>query len=312
MFFKNKRVLVAGGTGLIGAPLVKQLFEQGTRMRIASLDDSSKAHPDAEFSRTDLTDYQNCLRVCRDMDYVFNLLCIKGPSGFAEKYPVNSFEPMLLFNALLLKAAWMQNVDGYLYTSSVGVYQPSEVLFEDNVWKTQPSEKDWFPGHAKRIGELHLEAYKKQYGWNTAIVRPSNVYGPYDNFKPGKSMFMAYIIRQFAENKSPIIINGDGLQVRDFIYSEDAARGMICAAEKSAGPVNLCSGRETTIKEVINILVKNTNYKGNVIYDTSKPSGDARRIMNTSKLKALGFEPKINLEEGIMNTYAWYIENEIK
>ena len=309
MFFKNKRVLVAGGTGLIGTPLVKQLLERGAWVRIASLDDPSRAHPDAEFIRTDLTDYQNCLTVCNDINYAFNLLCVKRPLETARVFPVDSFEPMLIFNTLLLKAAWAQNTDGYLYTSSVGVYQPAEVLEEDAVWKTLPSKEDWFPGWAKRIGELHLEAYKQQYNWNTAIVRPSNVYGPHDSFEQGGSMFMAYIIRQFAENKSPIIINGDGSQIRDFIYSEDAARGIILAAEKSTEPVNLCSGRETTIKEVVHILIDNTNYKGKVIFDASKPSGDKRRVPDVSKLKILGFEPKISLEEGVIRTFDWYTKN---
>lgn len=304
--FKNKKILVAG-TGLIGIPFIKQLLERGAKVRAVSMGNNPNI-PGIEFVQADLTDYQNCLKACRKIDYVFNFLCIKGPQGTAQKYPVNSFEPMVLFNTHLLKAAWAENVGGYLYASSVGVYQPAEILYEDDVWATLPSQKDWFPGWAKRIGELHLEAYKQQYGWNTSIVRPSNVYGPYDNFDPQSAMFMAYIIRRFADNQNPIIISGDGNQVRDFIHSEDAVRGILLAAEKSAGPVNLCSGRETTIREVVEILFKNTNYKGNIIYDTSKPAGDKRRVMDTTRLKTLGFEPRISLEKGIMNTFNWYLK----
>lgn len=311
--FKNKRVLIAGGTGLVGIQLSKLLIEEeGARVRIASLDDKSRAHSDAEFIRTDLTDYRECLRVCERMDYVFNLLCIKGPPGMSQKFPVDSFEPMFLFNGLLIKAAWKQKVSGYLYTSSVAVYQPAEVLYEDDVWTTQPSQNDWFPGHVKRIGELHVEAYKLQYGWNVSVVRPSNIYGPYDNFNSKHPLFMAYIIKQFADKKNPITINGDGLHVRDFIYSEDAARGMLVAAKNSAGPVNLCSGRETTVRKVVEILAKIADYKGEVIYDPSKPSGDNRRVLDVSKLKKLGFEPKISLEKGLENTYRWYIKNRNK
>ena len=307
--FRKKRVLVAG-TGLVGMPLIRQLLEQGAIVLAVSLDKNPNI-PNTEFAQADLTDYQNCLRVCEGVDYVFNLLGIKGPPGMAQKYPVNSFEPMLLFSALLLKAAWANQVGGYLYTSSVGVYKPEEVLREDDVWKTQPSKHDWFPGQAKRIGEVHVEAYRRQYGWNTAIVRPSNIYGPYDNFNPESAMFMAYIIRQFAENQNPIVISGDGNQARDFIHSEDAARGIILAAEKSACPVNLCSGRETTVKEVVDILRRNTKHKGTIIYDTSRPSGDTRRVMDVTKLRSLGFEPKINLEEGIMTTFEWYLRNKM-
>lgn len=309
MFFSTKRVLVAGGTGLVGTPLVKQLVEQGAQVRVVSLDDPSRARSDTEFIRVDLTDYQNCLMACKGIDYVFNLLCVKKPRETSQKYPVNSFEPTVLFNTLLLKAAWATNVGGYFYASSVGVYQPAKVLHEDDVWATLPSQKDWFPGWAKRIGELHLEAYKQQYGWNTSIVRPSNIYGPYDNFDSRNAMFMAYLIRQLADNKNPVVISGDGSQIRDFIHSEDAARGMILAAEKSAGPVNLCSGREIVIKEVVDMLAKYTNYKGNIVYDTSRSSGDARRILDISRLRALGFEPKISLEEGVINTFEWYLKH---
>lgn len=314
MFFKNKRVLVAGGTGLIGIPLSRQLIEQGAQVRIASLDDASRAHPEAEFIQADLTDYGNCCLACRGIDYVFNLLCVKGSPGTAEISPVNSFEPMLLSNALLLKAAWTRSVSGYLYASSVGVYQQADILREDDVWITQPSENDWFPGHAKRIGELHLEAYKKQYGkeqygFRAAIVRPTNVYGPHDNFQPPRVMFIASIIRQFAEQRSPIVISGDGSQLRDFLHSEDAARGMILAAEKSVGPVNLASGRVVTVRKVVEILRKVSSYAGKIIYDPTRPSGDKQRIMDTSKLKiATGFAPRISLEEGLTSTYKWYAQ----
>lgn len=301
--------MVAGGTGLIGTPLSRQLIELGAQVRIVSLDDPSKAHPETEFIRADLTDYDNCRRACQGMDYVFNLLCVKGTPGVAEKFPVHSFEPMLLFNALLLKAAWAEQVSGYCYTSSVGVYHPAEILKEEDVWQTQPSQNDWFPGHAKRIGELHLEAYRKQYKWDTAIVRPSNVYGPHDNFEPPRAMFIPHIIGKMAKKESPIVINGDGNQIRDFLYSEDAAQGIILAAEKSAGPINLASGQLVIIKQVIGFLARLSNYRGEIIYDNSRPSGDQRRAMDISKIKALGFTPQISLEEGLTRTYQWFVRS---
>lgn len=310
MFFKNMRVLVAGGTGLIGTPLSRLLLEQGARIRVASKDNKSRAHPDAEFIQTDLTDYKNCLSVCRNMEYVFNLLCIKGTPEMAATRPLDMFEPMVLFNTNLARAAFQCGAKGYLYTSSVGVYQPAEILYEEDVWnKTYPSEKDWYSGWAKRMGEIQIEAYRKQHNWNTAIVRPSNVYGPLDNFDPKSALFMAYIIGRFAEKISPIITAGDGLQVRDYIHTDDAARGLILAAENSAGPVNLCSGRETTNREIVDILAKNSEYEPTIVYDTSKPSGDRRRVLDVSMIRSLGFEPKISLEEGIMSTLEWYKKN---
>ena len=213
------------------------------------------------------------------------------------------------FNINLASAAYENDVPGYLFASSVAVYKPAEILYEDDVWTTQPSKNDWFAGWAKRMGELQLEAYKLQYNWNTAIVRPSNVYGPHDNFNPKTSLFMASVIRKFADKQDPIIVWGDGSQVRDFIYAEDAARGMLLAAEKGAGPVNLCSGNPTSIKEVIEILARNSDYKPMIVYDTSKPAGDPKRLLDVSRLKDLGFKPKTTLEEGIAKTTKWYLEN---
>ena len=310
MFFKNKKVLIAGGTGLIGTPLTKQLLLKGAKVRTVSLDDPSRANPEAEFIRADLTDYKNCRQACKNMDYVFNLLCVKGSPGMSEKTPVDSFEPMLIFNALLLRAAWEEKVSGYLYTSSVGVYQQADILKEDDVRTTQPSKNDWFPGHAKRIGEIHLEAYKRQYGFSAAIVRPSNVYGPDDNFDPPKALFVASMIKQFAEKKDKILVSGDGNQLRDFISSEDVARGMILAAEKSVGPVNLASGQAVSIRKVLEILARISNYKGEIIYDTSRPSGDKQRIMDTFRMRlTTGFVARISLEVGLANTYEWYVRN---
>lgn len=307
MFFKNKNVLVAGGTGLIGIPLVELLIEQGAKVRIASLDDHSRAHKEAEFTRTDLTDYQNCLKVCQDIDYAFNLTCVRGSPEAMRNYPAKFFDALSLLGTILPRAAFRTGVGGYLFASSVAVYQPAEMLFEDDVWETQPPKDDWFAGHAKRIGELQVEAYRKQYNWtNTAIVRPSNVYGPFDNFESDSALFMAKKIRQFAEKENPIVVWGDGSQIRDFIHSKDAARGMLLAAEKAAGPVNLCSGRPATVREVVEILASISDYDPEIVYNTDKPAGDAKRLLDTTRLKALGFEPQVGLEDGIRETIKWY------
>ena len=305
--FKDKNVLVAGGTSLVGIPLVELLIEQGAKVKIASLDDHSRAHKEAEFVRVDLTDHKNCFKVCEGVDYVFNLMCVKGSPEAMRNYPAKFFDALSLLGTILPRAAFKAGVSGYLFASSVADYQPAEVLFEDDVWKTNPSKNDWFAGHAKRMGELQVEAYRKQYNWtNTAIVRPSNVYGPFDNFEPNSALFMANKIRQFAERENPIVVWGDGSQIRDFIYSKDAARGILLVAEKAAGPINLCSGRPTTVKEVVETLAAISSYNPKIIYDTGKPSGDAKRLLDVTRLKALGFEPQISLEEGIMETIEWY------
>ena len=310
LHFSGQRVLVAGGTGLIGIPLVELLIEQGSEVKIASLDDSSRAHPKAIFRRIDLTDQQNCLEVTTDIDYVFNLLCVKGSPLMMREHPATFFDTLRKLSANLAEASLKNKVGGYLFASSVAVYHPSEILKEDDVWMTMPSKNDWFAGWAKRMGELQIEAYKIEHGWNnTAIVRPSNVYGPYDNFDPDTSLFMASIIRKFAERQNPIIVWGDGSQIRDFIHARDAARGIILAAEKAVSPINLCSGRPTTIREVVEILARDADYKPEIIFDTTKPAGDQRRLLDTTRLEAMGFRPEITLETGILETKNWIINN---
>lgn len=309
--FKNRKVLVAGGTGLIGIPLVEMLIEQGAEVRIASLDDSSRAHPAAEFIRTDLTILENCLNACRGRDFVFNLLGVKGSPAVTVAKPASFFVPTILMATQLMEAARRSEVEGYLYCSSIAVYSPAEVLYEDNVWKGFPSERDKFAGWAKRMGELQAEAYKIQYGWDRiAIARPANTYGPYDNFDRENAMVIPSLIKRAVDGENPLRVWGDGTAVRDFIHAKDAARGMLLAAAKMIGkPVNLSSGTRVSIKELMNIIVSNLDTQPEIIWDTSKPEGDKFRVMDISRARSIGFQPQISLEDGIRETMEWYQKN---
>lgn len=209
--FKGKQVLVAGGTGLIGIPLVKMLVDQGARVRIVSLDDSVRAHPAAEFLRLDLRSPENCRQACAGMQYVFNLLCVKGSPAATTTRPASVFVPMLLFNTNLMDAAYQCGAEGYLFASSIAVYAPAEIFFEDDVWKTFPSPNDRFAGWAKRMGELQADAFKTEYNWNnTIIVRAANVYGPYDNFDSVNAMVVPSLIKRAVTRDNPMVVWGDG------------------------------------------------------------------------------------------------------
>jgi GDP-L-fucose synthase len=310
-FYKDKNILVTGGTGLIGRPLVEMLIEAGARVMIASLDDPSRAHPEAEFSRLDLTDIKNCLRACRGMDYVFHLAGIKGSPKMTKERPASFFVPTILFNTNMMEAARRSGIKHYLYTSTIGVYAPAEVFYEDDVWKSFPSENDKFAGWAKRMGELQSEAYRIEYGWDKiCIVRPANVYGHYDNFDPENAMVIPSLIARAFSGEDPLIVWGDGSAVRDFIHARDVARGMMIAMEKLPGkPVNLGSGNGVSIKQIVDIIVKNLDKKPNVIWDTSKPSGDKKRLMDISRARSMGFTPEISIEDGIRETIKWYKSN---
>jgi len=309
--YKDKKVLVTGGTGLIGIPLVEILIKKGAKVRIVSLDDPSRAHPQAEFIRADLTRFENCLKACKEMDYVFHLAGIKGSPAMTSEKPASFFVPTILFNTNMMEAARQCGVKRYLFTSTIGVYSPAEIFYEDDVWKTFPSENDKFAGWAKRMGELQAEAYRIEYGWkDIVIVRPANVYGPYDNFDPANAMVIPSLIKRAIDGENPLMVWGDGTPIRDFIFAKDVARGMLIALERCPGyPLNLGSGRGYSIKEVVEIIINNLERKPKVIWDTSKPSGDKKRLMDISKARALGWKPEISLESGIKEVMDWYKRN---
>jgi len=309
--YTNKNVLVTGGTGLIGRPLVDLLLQAGANVRVASLDDESRCPKGAVFMRGNLMHWDFCQQVVKDMDYVFHLAGVKGSPAMTSKKPASFFVPIISFNTNMMEAAKQAGIERYLYTSSIGVYSPAEVFYEDDAWQTFPSENDRFAGWAKRMGELQAEAYNIEYGWhNIAIVRPANVYGPYDNFDPNTAMVIPSLIKRALDGENPLTVWGDGSQIRDFIHARDVARGMSLALENITGqPVNLGSGIGITIRRIIEIIVSNLEIKPEVIWDTSKPSGDKKRLMDVSRAKAIGFQPAISIEEGIKEVMDWYREN---
>lgn len=310
-FYKGKNVTVTGGTGLIGRPLVQKLIDQGANVRIVSLDDPSRAHPDADFLQLNLTRFENCMQACEGQDFVFQLAGIKGSPAMTAKQPASFFVPTILFNTNMMEAAYQSNIDRYLFTSTIGVYSPAKVFFEDDVWKTFPSENDRFAGWAKRMGELQAEAYKIQYNWDKiAIVRPANVYGPYDNFDPKNAMVIPALIKRALDGENPLKVWGDGSPIRDFIHADDVAEGMLLALEKGTGkPINLGSGIGVSIKKIVEIIVNNMDEKPEIVWDTSKPSGDKKRLMDISRAESIGFKPKVSIEEGIEGVMDWYLEN---
>lgn len=310
-FYKGKEILVTGGTGLIGRPLVEMLIEAGGKVRVVSLDAPSRAHPEAEFLRLDLTNINNCRKACRGMDYVFHLAGIKGSPKMTKERPASFFVPTILFNTNMMEAARRTGVKRYLYTSTIGVYHPAPVFHEDDVWKTFPSENDKFAGWAKRMGELQAEAYKIEYSWDKiSIVRPANVYGPYDNFDPENAMVIPSLIARSLGGENPLTVWGNGSAIRDFIHARDVAWGMMLVMEKGeTRPVNLGSGKGYTIREVAEIIKKYTPGRLKLVWDTSKPSGDKKRLMDISRARSIGFTPKISIEDGIKETIEWYKNN---
>jgi len=311
--FKNQNILVTGGTGMIGRPLVRKLLNEGAILTIASidkpsLDDELLKH--VKFIYTDLRNFEDCKKVVYGNEIVFHLAGIKGSPKLTQSQPATFFTNTMMFNLNMMEAARLAGAQKYLFTSSVGVYAPASLLREEDVWKTFPSENDKFAGYAKRMGELQAQAYSIEHAWNAVhIVRPANVYGPYDNFDPQTGMVIPALIARFASDENPVKIWGDGSAVRDFIYSEDVADGMISLVKSNfLEPVNLGSGEGIRISEVVQILSGLFPEK-RVIWDAKSPKGDDTRILQTIRARNLGIIPKVNLIEGISKVVNWYQNN---
>ena len=280
-------------------------------IHLADINEPKYKNPSTHFHKVDLTNFDECLHITKSVDFVFNLVGIKCSPKMCFENPADIIGPMLQFNTNMLEAAMINNIEWYLYTSSVGVYHPSDIMSEDDVWKTFPSENDKLPGWSKRIGELQAEGYKIQHDWDkVSIVRPANVYGNWDNFDLNNSMVIPSLIRKGEEAGKGGIINvwGDGTPIRDFIHARDVARGMIFAVEnKITEPLNLGCGEGVTIKEIAQII--SDLFESEIEFDTSKPNGDKIRLLDMERIYSKGFELSISIEDGIKETIDWYLNN---
>jgi len=314
-FYNNKKILVTGGTGLIGIQLVKKLAELKAKVTVVSLDKNIKLPSGVKFIRSDLRIFANCLKLTKNIDYVFHLAGIKGSPKMALKKPYQFMTPMIMFNVNMLEASRINNVKRFLYTSSIGVYNPKKIMKEDEVWKTFPSKNDWYAGWTKRIGELNVQACQlltKKI--TTIIVRPANVFGPYDNFDTESAMVIPSLINKFIkEKKGTVEVWGDGSNIRDFIYSSEVARAMLLIMfKKPKLPINIGSGKGVSIKKIVKIINKyfGNNYK--ILWNKKYLGGDKKRVLDITRLKKLGFKQETNLENAIYQTINWFKNNRYK
>lgn len=312
-FYRAKKVLVTGGTGMIGIPLVEMLIDAGAKVRVASLDDPSRAHPESEFVRADLRSLDNCMKVCEGMDFAIQMAGIKGSPKMMIEKPASCLVPQLLFNTSMMEAAFRCGLERYLFTSTIGVYAPAEVFNEDDVWSSMPSDNDKFGGWGKRIGELQAEAYRIEHKWDKiSIVRPANVYGPFDNFDPANAMVVPSLIRRVLDGEKPLTVWGDGSNIRDIVHAADVAHGALLMMEQGVNiPVNLGSGTGVTVKQVAEIVVAAVDPSIEIKWDITKPTGDRKRLMNIKRAESYGWTPQISLKDGIEETIEWFKENRL-
>ena len=308
--FSGCQCLVTGGTGLIGRQVVKLLCDAGARVRVVSLDRLT-VDSRAEHCFADLTDFTVCRNVTRGMDAVFHLAGIKGSIEVTKSKPASFFVPLLMFNTNLLEACRLNGVPRVVYTSSIGAYPSAEVFTESDGQAGEPM--DQFPGWAKRMAELQIKAYAIQYGLTGfSVVRPCNVYGPGDNFDPANAMVIPTLMYRIAQGENPVVVWGDGTAIRDFAFSRDVAEGILLAAEKYNGaePVNLGSGYEISVKDLVEMISRLTGFQGKLVWDTSKPNGQPRRGLDVSRAeKYFGFRARTSFEDGLRRTIDWYREH---
>jgi len=285
------KALIIGGKGMVGRQLETLCKEIYTEVKVVDIEH-------------DMT-IQSNTEIIQDYNHIYHLAGIKGSPLRVKERPAD-YLPMLQFDTNVIRAVGKYKPDWFLYTSSVGVYPPSEVYNEDDVWEKVPSPNDKIPAYIKRMGELSCEAISITNDYkNISIVRPANIYGPFDNFGD-ESTVIASMIKKGYHDK---VLNvwGDGTPIRDFIYSKDVARGMIHMVQNRINDtINLGSGEEVRISDIAGII---GNYFGKEIeYDLTKPNGDLRRQMNTDKMKKCGFKREYSLQQGIEETIKYYEE----
>ena len=310
--FTGKNALVTGGTGLIGRQVVDLLCGAGANVRIVSLD-KVKVHDKAEHVIGDLTNFDLCKQVTKDMDFVCHLAGIKGGAGVSSTKLAAHFVPTIMFNTNMLEASRLNKVQKLVYTSSIGAYTSTDVFVESSEtpgnFSTPPMD---FAGWAKRMAELQVHAYKVQYGMeNFAIVRPSNVYGPGDNFDPNNAMVVPTLLYRVFKKENPVVIWGDGTAIRDFAYSRDVAEGCLLALHHGTQGrfVNLGSGTGVTIRELVETL--RTFLDFNFEFDPTKPAGYPKRVMDiTLARKTIGYNPSTSLRDGLKATWDWFLQNQ--
>jgi GDP-L-fucose synthase len=310
--FSGKNCLVTGGTGLIGRQVVDLLCGAGANVRIVSLD-RLQVHAKADHVIGDLTDFTLCKDVTKDMDCVFHMAGIKGGAGVSATKLASHFVPTMMFNTNMLEASRINKVAKLVYTSSIGAYANTDVFVESTEtpgnFHSAPMD---FAGWAKRMGELQIHAYKVQYGMeNFAIVRPSNVYGPGDNFDPENAMVIPTLIGRVFRKENPVLIWGDGSAIRDFAYSRDVAEGCLLALHHGTKGsfVNLGSGTGVTVRELVEALHSFIPF--NYEFDATKPSGYPKRVMDISLAReSIGYTPTTTLKEGLKATWDWFSQNQ--
>jgi GDP-L-fucose synthase len=305
-FWSDKKILITGGAGFFGSQVVNQMLENGASQENILIPRSKEI---------DLRRWENCVRVVKNQDIVIHLAAKVGGIGYNQAYPADLFYDNAIMGVQLMEAARQENVGKCVVVGTICAYPKfTPVPFkEENLWNGYPEETNAPYGLAKKMLLVQSQAYRQQYGFNSIYILPVNLYGPGDNFNPESSHVIPALIKKFTDakkNGNPYVdVWGTGSASREFLYVDDAARGLVLAAERynKPDPVNLGSGMEITIRDLVVLINELTGYRGEIHWDTTKPDGQPKRCLDVSRArKEFGFEAAMPFREGLKRTIAWY------
>jgi GDP-L-fucose synthase len=306
-FWSDKKVLVTGGAGFLGSKVVKKLEMRGAKDIVVP-----------RSSKYDLRDKAVCKQVVQGVDIVIHLAANVGGIGYNLDYPGTLFYDNLLMGVHLMEESRLAGVKKFVGIGTICAYPKlAPIPFnEDDLWDGYPEETNAPYGLAKKMMLVQSTAYRAQYGFNSIFLLPVNLYGPGDNFDEGSSHVIPALIKKFVEAKesgeSTVTVWGTGTPTREFCYVDDAAEGIILATEKynKSEPVNLGAGFEISIKDLAEKISKISGYQGKIIWDKSKPDGQPRRMLDTTKAQEeFGFTSSTDFDKGLKETIAWYKKN---
>jgi GDP-L-fucose synthase len=305
-FWSDKTILITGGAGFFGSQVVNQLLHKGVAKENIRIPRSRDI---------DLRKWENCVRVVKDNDIVIHLAAKVGGIGYNQAYPAQLFYDNAIMGIQMIEAARQENVEKCVVVGTICAYPKfTPVPFrEDNLWNGYPEETNAPYGLAKKMLLVQSQAYRQEYGFNSIYLLPVNLYGPGDNFDPVSSHVIPALIKKFTdakrERKPFVDVWGTGMASREFLYVDDAARGIILATERynKPDPVNLGAGMEITIHDLVALIQELTEYSGEIRWDTTKPDGQPKRSLDVSRAKReFGFEAQMPFREGLKNTIEWY------
>ncbi|MBI4062698.1 MAG: NAD-dependent epimerase/dehydratase family protein [Elusimicrobia bacterium] len=312
MFYKGKNVLVTGSSGLIGSHLVLKLLEEGANIR-ASYHQKPPIvkNEKIQYLCGDLTKREDCQELVGGINFVFHCAANSFGAFITHKNPIAQITDNVLMNAQLLQAAHGAKVERFLYISSSVIYPSSQIpIQEEQGFTDDPYDIYFGVGWMKRYAEKLAQFYHRRYGLRVALVRPTNVYGPYDKFDPETSHVLPALIRKAIERTDPYEVWGDGSNVRDFVYVTDMVQALLLAMERAVDgkPVNFGSGIPITVKKSVELILKLTGYSNaRVIFDPAKPTAIPTRLLDlTYSKKVLGFQAQVSFEDGLKKTIDWY------